>query len=106
MRFLRVAMALRFTAADQLALPWTSFFDDYVSFGAGDECKHLQCTTVESFFRLLGWGVAESGEKAAPFALSFRELIRRLVWRNRMLNASSVDDALCECFSLVGRVSG
>ena len=42
--FLRVAMALWFIASDQLAVPWTSFFDDYVSFGAAAGCKHLQCT--------------------------------------------------------------
>ena len=34
---------------------------------------HLQ-RTIEAFFKLLGWGFAESGDKAQPFALSFQAL--------------------------------
>ena len=71
--FLRVAMSLWFVAADQLAIPWTSFFDDFVTFGRGAGSTHLQ-HTVEAFFKLLGWGFAESGDKAQPFALSFHAL--------------------------------
>ncbi|CAE7624993.1 unnamed protein product [Symbiodinium sp. CCMP2592] len=71
--FLRIVMAVWFIAADQLAIPWTTFFDDFITFSRKAGSKHLQ-RTIEAFFKLLGWSFAEDGDKACPFALDFQAL--------------------------------
>ena len=49
--------------AAPLSLVWTNFFDDFITFCRSPEAVSAgQC--VESLFCLLGWGYAESGEKA------------------------------------------
>ena len=65
--FLRIARALWHIATTRLAVCWTSFFDDYLAYSA-ESLVPSTSASIELFFKLLGWKIAESGNKAAPFS--------------------------------------
>ncbi|CAE7245150.1 unnamed protein product [Symbiodinium sp. CCMP2592] len=71
--FLRISHSLWFLGAKALLLPWSSFFDDFVTF-ATTGCSASAEAAVTSMFKLLGWAFAESGEKANDFSECFQAL--------------------------------
>ena len=64
--FLRILHSIWYIGAKLFKIPWTNFFDDFLTFA-----DHLESTsipeTVHCLFRLLGWRFAEGGAKASPF---------------------------------------
>ena len=70
--FLRVSQSLWFLGCKMLAIPWTSFFDDFVTFSRETESVILEGCIIQ-LFRLLGWKIAD-GEKSLPFSASFKAL--------------------------------
>ncbi|CAE7831241.1 unnamed protein product [Symbiodinium sp. CCMP2592] len=71
--FLRKSHSLWFLGAKALLLPWSSFFDDFVTF-ATTGCSASAEASVTAMFKLLGWAFAESGEKSNDFAERFQAL--------------------------------
>ncbi|CAE7221237.1 unnamed protein product [Symbiodinium sp. CCMP2592] len=71
--FLRISHSLWFLGAKALLLPWSSFFDDFVTF-ATTGCSASAEASVTAMFKLLGWAFAESGEKSNDFAECFQAL--------------------------------
>ncbi|CAE7037204.1 unnamed protein product [Symbiodinium sp. CCMP2592] len=71
--FLRISHSLWFLGAKALLLPWSSFFDDFVTFATTGCCASAEAA-VTSMFKLLGWAFAESGEKANDFSECFQAL--------------------------------
>lgn len=58
--FLRISHSLWFIGACLCKIPWTNFFDDFVSIA--DEIEVSSMTeSVHYLFRLLGWKFAEGG---------------------------------------------
>ena len=71
--FLRISHSLWFLGASIFKIPWTNFFDDFVTIA--DEVEaHSLTETVHCLFRLLGWKFAEGGTKAPPFDKTFSAL--------------------------------
>ena len=70
--FLRVAHSLWWLGCVALKLPWTNFFDDFITLARSEESVSVEVVTRQ-FFRLLGWAVSE-GEKDLPFSEKFRAL--------------------------------
>ena len=70
--FLRASHALWWLGCVSLGLPWSNFFDDFVTFSRSSESE-LVAGVIIQFFRLLGWQVS-SGDKDLPFALEFKAL--------------------------------
>ena len=71
--FLRISHSIWWLGARALSLVWTNFFDDFITFCRSPEAVSTsQC--VESLFCLLGWGYADSGEKAGRFDTCFQAL--------------------------------
>ena len=71
--FLRMARCLWWLGCRCLMIPWSSFFDDYITF-APIELAANTSETVCLLFDLLGWQYAKEGEKAAVFGTSFNAL--------------------------------
>jgi len=70
--FLRVAHSLWWLGCVALKLPWTNFFDDFITLERSEESASVEVVTKQ-FFRLLGWAVSE-GEKDLPFSEKFKAL--------------------------------
>ena len=70
--FLRVAHSLWWLGCKALKLPWSNFFDDFITLAQDQECDSLS-VVINQFFKLLGWAVS-SGEKDLPFATKFKAL--------------------------------
>ena len=71
--FLRVALSLWRIATTQLLIPWTNFFDDFVTFAPSNLASNTD-DVICTYFKLLGWLFAEQGDKAKPFAQLFSAL--------------------------------
>ena len=56
-----------------LAVIWTNFYDDFVTFSLEDDVVGTGAT-VELLFDLLGWDFAQEGDKALAFGPSFGAL--------------------------------
>ncbi|CAE7816109.1 unnamed protein product [Symbiodinium sp. CCMP2592] len=56
-----------------LLLPWSSFFDDYITFATSGQALSAE-SSVTAMFKLLGWAFAESGDKSHDFAKCFTAL--------------------------------
>lgn len=54
-------------------LPWSSFFDDFITFASARQTRSAEYA-VTSMFKLLGWAFAESGDKSLDFAECFQAL--------------------------------
>ena len=68
--FLRISYSIWFLGAKLFKIPWTNFFDDFVTIA--DEAEAASMTeTVHCLFRLLGWEFTEGGTKAPPFDKTF-----------------------------------
>ena len=65
--FLRVAHSLWAIATSEFLVPWTSYFDDFVTFSDSNEQVAVD-GSVRFMFKWLGWRFAESGDKAPPFS--------------------------------------
>ena len=65
--FLRVAHSLWAIAVTEFQIPWTNYFDDFVTFADTKEQVSVD-SSVRFLFRSLGWRFAESGDKAPPFS--------------------------------------
>ena len=65
--FLRVAHSIWYLGVSQLAIMWSCFFDDFVTFAPAVLAANTQ-KTVETFFHLIGWRFAEDGSKAEDFS--------------------------------------
>ncbi len=65
--FLRVARSLWAIATSEFLVPWTSYFDDFVTFSDS-------IGSVRFMLKSLGWRFAESGDKAPPFSGSVNAL--------------------------------
>ena len=70
--FLRVAHSIWWLGCKALAIPWTNFFDDFITLAHSSESESLSII-VNQFFKLLGWAVS-AGEKDLPFAKKFKAL--------------------------------
>lgn len=70
--FLRTVQSVWWIGCRALSIPWTSFYDDFVTFARTAEA-HIVEVLLTQFFKLLGWQISE-GEKNLPFAESFRAL--------------------------------
>ena len=64
--FLRVAHSLWAIAVSEFLIPWTNYFDDFVTFADSNEQVSVDAS-VRFLLKSLGWRFAESGEKAPPF---------------------------------------
>ena len=64
--FLRISYSIWFIGASLFKIPWTNFFDDFVTIADEQEAASMT-ETVHCLFRLLGWKFAEGGAKAPPF---------------------------------------
>ena len=71
--FLRIARCLWWLGCQCLAIPWSNFFDDFVTF-APESLADNTCETVCLLFDLLGWQYAKEGDKAAVFGMDFNAL--------------------------------
>ena len=64
--FLWVAHSLWAIATSEFLAPWTSYFDDFVTFSDSNEQVSVD-GSVRFMLKSLGWRFAESGDKAPPF---------------------------------------
>ncbi|CAE7258535.1 unnamed protein product [Symbiodinium sp. CCMP2592] len=71
--FLRISHSLWFLGTKALLLPWSSFFDDYITFATSGQALSAE-SSVTAMFKLLGWAFAESGDKSHDFAKCFTAL--------------------------------
>ena len=71
--FLRIVRVVWWIACKCLAIMWTNFYDDFVTFSWDDDRKRTECT-VELLFELLGWQFAREGDKALEFGNVFGAL--------------------------------
>ena len=71
--FLRIVRVIWWIACKCLAVMWTNFYDDFVTFSWEDDAERTSAT-VELLFDLLGWQFAREGEKALPFGQNFGAL--------------------------------
>jgi len=71
--FLRVAEAIKQIGLTQLALVWTSFFDDFIVICEEDQAD-VTDKCVMLLFQLLGWNVSTEPEKNHPFSKTFQAL--------------------------------
>ena len=71
--FLRVAHSLWAIATSEFLVPWTSYFDDFVTFSDSNEQVSVD-GSVRFMLKLLGWHFAELGDKAPPFSGSVNAL--------------------------------
>ena len=65
--FLRVAHSLWAMATSEFLVPWTSYFNDFVTFTDSNEQVFVD-GCVRFLLKSLGWRFAESGGKAPPFS--------------------------------------
>ena len=65
--FLRVAYSLWFLGVHHLMLPWSDVYDDYVVYASRTTACQTEAA-VTTFFKVLGWSFAETGDKAKCFA--------------------------------------
>lgn len=65
--FLRVAHSIWFLGVAALSLMWTCFFDDFVTLATSPLAANTS-DTVKLLFKLLGWIIAEDGDKAKDFS--------------------------------------
>ena len=70
--FLRVAHSLWWLGCTALKLPWTNFFDDFITLARTEEAASVEVVAGQ-FFKLLGWCVYD-GEKDLPFSTRFKAL--------------------------------
>ena len=73
--FLRISRAIWFLGATQLSLPWTLFFDDFLCYSDSVLAGNTE-VSVQLLFKLLGWRIAETGDKAKGLDTSLNELSR------------------------------
>eukprot|EP00439_Symbiodinium_sp_Y106_P005116 s13732_g1.t1 len=66
-------LSLWHIATTQLLIPWTNFFDDFVTFAPSNLASNTD-DVICTYFKLLGWLFAEQGDKAKPFAQMFSAL--------------------------------
>ena len=71
--FLRVAYSLWFLGVVGLLLPWSDYFDDFVTFATSSSARSTD-DAVSLFFRLLGWKHDDKKEKSFDFAKTFTAL--------------------------------
>ena len=64
--FLRVAHSLWAIATSEFLVPWTNYFDDFVTFADSNEQVSVDAS-IRFLLKSLGWRFAESGDKAPPF---------------------------------------
>ena len=64
--FLRIAHSLWAIAVSEILVPWTNYFDDFVTFADGNEQVSVDAS-IRFLLRSLGSRFAESGDKAPPF---------------------------------------
>ncbi len=65
--FLLVDHSLWAIATSEFLVPWTSYFDDFVTFTDSNEQVSVE-GCVRFLLKSLGWRFAESGDKAPPFS--------------------------------------
>ena len=71
--FLRIVRVLWWIACKCLAIMWTNFYDDFVTFSLEEDVTGTGAA-VELLFDLLGWRFAQDGDKALPFGHDFGAL--------------------------------
>eukprot|EP00435_Cladocopium_sp_Y103_P004485 s3451_g1.t1 len=71
--FLRVVRIIWWIACRCLAVMWSNFYDDFVTFSWSEDASRT-AESVELLFDLLGWQFAREGEKALPFGPEFGAL--------------------------------
>ena len=72
--FLRIVRVIWWIACKCLAIMWSNFYDDFVTFCWSDDCDRTE-NAVALLFDLLGWQFARDGEKALPFGKNFGETL-------------------------------
>ena len=103
--FLRISHSLWFIGACLFKIPWTNFFDDFVTIA--DEIDASSMTeSIHCLFRLLGWKFAEGGAKAPPFSNTFCALGVSIDVKNMAAGEVKIDNTenrkkeLCETIDL------
>ena len=71
--FLRIVRVVWWVACKCLAVMWTNFYDDFITFSWDDDADRT-CSAVELLFDLLGWDFARDGDKALAFDRCFGAL--------------------------------
>ena len=71
--FLRIAYSIWFLGVVGLLLPWSDYFDDFVTFSP-ENISQATDDAVSLFFRLLGWEHDDKKEKSFDFAKVFTAL--------------------------------
>ena len=71
--FLRVSFSLWVLAVRLLRVLWCNYYDDFVTFAPRLEVDSIS-NCVHTFFKIVGWRFAETGEKAPPFNCAFSAL--------------------------------
>ena len=71
--FLRIAYSIWYIGVCGLLLPWSDYFDDFVTF-ASSESAQATDDAVSLLFRLLGWKHDDKKEKSFNFAKVFTAL--------------------------------
>ena len=103
--FLRISYSIWFLGASLFKIPWTNFFDDFVTIADEQEAASMT-ETVHCLFRLLGWKFAEGGAKAPPFDKIFCALGVKVDVTNMAKGEVKIDNTdsrkqdLCEIINL------
>ena len=71
--FLRISHSLWYVLVKEFKVLMTNYFDDFISVAPSSESSSV-ASCVHMYFKLLGWGFAEAGDKAPPFGASFQAL--------------------------------
>ena len=103
--FLRVAHSIWWLGCKVLALPWTNFFDDFITLARKPEGDALTMV-VDQFFKLLGWAVS-AGEKDLPFADRFKALgveIDLSDWKSGEVKFSNTKQRVAELTETISSV--
>ena len=101
--FLRVVRVIWRIPCRCLAVMWTNFYDDFVTFSWEDDADRT-CATVELLFDLLGWQFAWEGDKALPFGRNFGALglhIDVSCFEKGFIEFSNTDKRRCELKDLI-----
>ena len=90
-----------------LALPWTNFFDDFITSARRAESESLS-VMVNKFFKLVGWTVS-SGEKDLPFSEKFKALgveidLTVTAWGSGEARFSNTPQRIAELTETISRV--
>ena len=101
--FLRVVRVIWWIACKCLAVMWTNFYDDFVTFRWERDVERTNAA-VELLFDLLGWQFAREGDKALPFGCNFGALgiqVDLSCFEKGFIEFSNTEKCKCELKGLI-----